>query len=207
MFECNYSSFHNYLVVAGWLADSVCYAMNHKKRKRTTNAVVDGARVASGNALRMANEAERIAGLVTDEFNKGRVTTDDLRAPLLRIQDEHSRIECLEDWYNAPLEERIQMLQSANDEGDDYFELEPERTYAFINGTPLHKREYKPPPPRCALCLEDVKLDTMFTKCAHMFCKSCCVRGHYLFDADNLKSCPVCRTEQPSSGIKIALYP
>ena len=86
------------------------------------------------------------------------------------------------------------------------------KPYAFINGTPLHKREYKPPPPqppppRCALCLEDVKLDTMFTECAHMFCKSCCVRGHYLFDTDNLKSCPVCRTEQPSSSIKIALYP
>lgn len=185
---------------------------------------MDGARVARlamGHSQHMANEAERVAGLVTDEARGREFTADDWHAELKAIQvseeDEFSllRKECLDDFYNLPWREQDAVVEVVNDGGFTECDKDKEpnpKPYAFINGTPLHKREYKPPPPqppplRYALCLEDVKLDTMFTECAHMFCKSCCVRGHYLFDADNLKNCPGCRTELPSSSIKIALYP
>ena len=177
---------------------------------------MDGARVASDNvaqwamgyAQQFANEAERCAGWVTDLSESSKFTANDWRADLNKIQDGRERRKEWRKFNRLTWREENQVLDFQNNGGYDHFELDPNpKTYAFINGTPLHKREHKPPPPRCALCLEDVKLDTMFTECAHMFCKSCCVRGHYLFDADNLKSCPVCRTEQPSSSIKIALYP
>ena len=50
-------------------------------------------------------------------------------------------------------------------------------------------------------------LDTMFTKCSHVFCVSCCVKGGYLYDGEKKKNCPVCKTEQASSCIKVIIRP
>jgi len=61
--------------------------------------------------------------------------------------------------------------------------------------------------PKCAMCLEDVPLNTMFTKCSHVFCMSCCVKGGYLYDGETKKNCPVCKTEQASSCIKVMIQP
>lgn len=61
--------------------------------------------------------------------------------------------------------------------------------------------------PKCAMCLEDVPLNTMFTKCSHVFCMSCCVKGGYLYDGETKKNCPVCKTEQASSCIKVMIRP
>jgi hypothetical protein len=51
----------------------------------------------------------------------------------------------------------------------------------------------KTTPPQCAICLEVVPLDTMFTECGHVFCVSCCVKAGYL-DVSQLHQCPVCKT-------------
>ena len=61
--------------------------------------------------------------------------------------------------------------------------------------------------PKCAMCLEDVPLNTMFTKCSHVFCMSCCVKGGYLYNGERKKNCPVCKTEQASSCIKVMIRP
>ena len=61
--------------------------------------------------------------------------------------------------------------------------------------------------PKCAMCLEDVPLNTMFTKCSHVFCMSCCVKGGYLYNGETKKNCPVCKTEQASSCIKVMIRP
>jgi hypothetical protein len=52
----------------------------------------------------------------------------------------------------------------------------------------------KTTPPQCAICLEVVPLDTMFTNCGHVFCVSCCMKARYL-DVSQLHHCPVCKTE------------
>ena len=61
--------------------------------------------------------------------------------------------------------------------------------------------------PKCAMCLENVPLNTMFTKCSHVFCVSCCVKGGYLYDGETKKNCPVCKTEHASSCIKVMIRP
>lgn len=61
--------------------------------------------------------------------------------------------------------------------------------------------------PKCAMCLANVPLNTMFTKCSHVFCVSCCVKGGYLYDGEKKKNCPVCKTEHASSCIKVMIRP
>lgn len=74
-------------------------------------------------------------------------------------------------------------------------------------GARLELIDDKETTPKCAMCLENVPLNTMFTKCSHVFCVSCCVKGGYLYDGETKKNCPVCKTEHASSCIKVMIRP
>ena len=59
----------------------------------------------------------------------------------------------------------------------------------------------------CIICNDDTTVNVVFTKCLHVsVCVTCCVRGKYLFHGDALVSCPICRTKQKSSEVKLVTH-